>query len=403
MREPVGNDEFSLWRIAIPAYGPSTIWSVGNGATLPILALAARDLGASVGLAAFFVGLTAISEFLWAVPAGVVVDRMGERRVLVIGGLADAAAAGLAMSAESLWVLALAMILLGPTGAVFQLARQSYLTALAPPHQRARVMSTLGGVTRIGLFVGPLLGAPVIHRWGTSAGFGVAVVCGVLAALVALGARDLTAEQDRVSAQAPRVPVLDVARANVRILLTIGVGVLGIGLARSARVVVVPLWAEYVGLTPAQTSLVFGAAFAVEVLLFYPAGSVMDRFGRAWVAVPVAGILGLCLLVLPLTDTLTGVGLVCVLMGIGNGLGSGIVMTLGADFAPRHGRAQFLGLWRLFSLVGHNGAAIVVAAVAAVSTIGLASVTVGVLALAGGTWLVVWLPRHDRVRSGHAG
>lgn len=400
MRGPGVTEEFSLWHIAVPAYGPSTIWSVGNGATLPILALAARDLGASVGLAAFFVGLTTLSEFVFAVPAGVLVDRLGERRVLVVGGLADAAAAALAMSAPNLWVLGLAMVLFGPTGAVFLLARQSYLTAVAPPHLRARAMSTLGGVTRVGLFVGPFLGAPIVHRWGASAGFSVAVVCGVLAAVVALAARDLTAEHDRESAQVPPVPVRMVARASARILLTVGIGVVAIGLARSARVVVVPLWAEHIGLTAAQTSLVFGVAFGVEVVLFYPAGSIMDRFGRAWVAVPVSVILGGCLVVLPRTSTLLAVGLVCVVMGIGNGLGSGIVMTLGADFAPEQGRAQFLGIWRLFSLVGHNGAAVVVAAVAAVSTIGAASVVVGALALVGGAWLLAWLPRHDRARGG---
>ena len=38
---------------------------------------------------------------------------------------------------------------------------------------------------------------------------------------------------------------------------------------------------------------------------------------------------------------------VALLLGFGNGLGSGIVMTLGADFAPARGRAEFLGVWRL--------------------------------------------------------
>lgn len=398
MRSPGQSEEFSLWRIAVPAYGPTTIWSIGNGASLPILALAARDLGASISLAALFVGLTTLSEFVFAVPAGVLVDRLGERRALIGAGLADALAAALAMWAPNLWVLGAAMVLFGPTGAIFLLARQSYLTALAPPHLRARAMSTLGGVSRMGLFVGPLVGAPIVHRWGSAAGFSVAVVSGILASLLTIGTRDLTGEHDTAVRVAAKVRVVQVARANARILLTVGVGVLAIGLARSARTVVVPLWAEAIGLSAAQVSLVFAAAFGVEVLLFYPAGSIMDHFGRVWVAVPVTVILGGCLLVLPLTDTLAEVAVVALLMGVGNGLGSGIVMTLGADFAPRQGRAQFLGLWRLFSLIGHNGAALVVAAVAALATIGVASATVGVLALVGGGWLTRWLPRHDRAR-----
>ncbi len=389
--------EFSLRRMAVPAFGPTALWSVGIGAVLPVVALSARDLGASVPVAALFVGIGTVAELVSAVPAGVFVDRVGERRALVVAGLADAATALLALLAPSLWVLALAIALSGPTGAVFLLARQSYLTAAAPVALRARAMSTLGGVARIGLFVGPFVGAPVVAAWGPQAAFGVAVVAGVLAALVAgLSAELVLDAPERRPGEPPvRVPVLEVVRRHRSVLLTVGIGVLAIGLARSSRVVVVPLWAEHVGLSAAQTSVVFGVAGLVEVLLFYPAGSIADRRGRVWVALPVTALLGLGLLVLPLTSTLAAVGAVAVVMAVGNGLGSGIVMTLGADAAPREGRAPFLGVWRLISLVGHNGAALVVGAVAAVASIGAASVAVGLLTLAGGAWLLRWLPRYD--------
>jgi MFS family permease len=392
----VGEDaEFSLRRIAVPAFGPSVLWSVGAGAVLPVVALSARGLGASVGLAALFVGITTVSEFAAAVPAGVLVERIGERRALVAAGALDAVACALALVAPSLWVLGVAVCLMGPTGAIFLLARQSYLTAAAPVAVRARAMSTLGGVTRIGLFVGPLIGAPVVARWGPQAAFAVAVVAGLLAAGLALATPDLGAHHERLSAQHERVPVTEVVRQNRRVLMTVGLGVLAIGLARSSRVVVVPLWAEHIGLDAAQTSLVFAAAALVEVVLFYPAGTVMDRHGRVWVAVPVTLLLGLGLLVLPLTTTLAGVAALALMMGVGNGLGSGIVMTLGADAAPTAGRAPFLGVWRLISLVGHNGASIVVAIVAAVASIGVASVAVGLLTLVGGAWLARWVPEYD--------
>jgi MFS family permease len=165
---------------------------------------------------------------------------------------------------------------------------------------------------------------------------------------------------------------------------------------------VVPLWAEHIGLDAAQTSLVFAAAALVEVVLFWPAGTVMDRHGRVWVAVPVALLLGGGLLVLPATTTLAGVAVVALVMGVGNGIGSGIVMTLGADAAPVAGRAPFLGVWRLLSLVGTNGAALVVAGVAAVASIAAASVVVGLLTLLGGAWLARWLPEYDPRRGGGA-
>jgi MFS family permease len=284
--------EFSLRQIAVPAFGPSAIWSIGAGAVLPVVALSARGLGASVAVAALFVGLAGVAEIAAAVPAGVLVERIGERRAIALAGLVDAAACLLALVAPSLVVLGLAVMLMGPSAAIFLLARQSYLTAAAPVALRARAMSTLGGVTRIGLFIGPLVGAPVVARWGPQGAFGVAVGAGLLASVLAWRATDLTAHEESGAGIRARVPVTRVVAEHRRVLLTVGLGVLGIGLARASRVVVVPLWAEHIGLDAAQTSLVFAAAALVEVVLFWPAGTVMDRHGRVWVAVPVALLLG---------------------------------------------------------------------------------------------------------------
>ena len=69
----------------------------------------------------------------------------------------------------------------------------------------------------------------------------------------------------------------------------------------------------------------------------------MDRFGRAWVAVPSMVVLGVSLLLVPLTQSTAALLLVGLLMGVGNGMSSGLVMTLGADLAPPGQRPVFLG------------------------------------------------------------
>ena len=72
-----------------------------------------------------------------------------------------------------------------------------------------------------------------------------------------------------------------------------------------------------------------------------------------------------CLL-LPLTDSAPGRWpLVMALIAAGNGLGAGIVMTLGADASPDEGRSQFLGAWRLCGDIGNTGGPLLVSAVAA--------------------------------------
>jgi len=398
-------DEFSLRSIALPAFGPTAVWSVGVGAAVPVVALSARDLGASVALAAAFVLIEGMSAFLSSLPAGSLVARIGERRALTGAAVVDALGALLAVLAQNLWTLGIAIGLMGTTGSVFLLARQSWLTARAPVRIRARAMSTMGGVQRVGLFVGPFVSAPIIAVWGTRAAYAVAVVAGLLAAVWAwTGLRGPLGEERDVRSAPPepgrpvvreRVGLRDVVRSHRRVLLTIGLGVVVIGAARQGRFVIVPLWAESVGITDSQVALVFGIAGAAEVLLFYPAGSVMDRFGRVWVAVPFLLVLGLGMVLLPLAHGFASVAAVSTLMGVGNGLGSGIVQTLGADVAPVAGRAQFLSAWRFLSLLGQNGAPLLVSGVTVLAGLGPACVVLGLVVLGGAPMLGRWLPAYD--------
>jgi MFS family permease len=188
-----------------------------------------------------------------------------------------------------------------------------------------------------------------------------------------------------------------------RVYLSLGVGVLVIGAARSARVVLVPLWAEHVGLSATTTSVIFGVCAGVEMLLFYPAGSVMDRFGRTWVAVPCVVLLGVGLALLPFTHQAATVLAASLVAAIGNGLGSGIVMTLGADTAPEVGRSQFLGGWRFVSVVGGSGAPLLISLLTAQVGLAAACLTLGGITLAGTGWLAHWVPRYAPQRRRVAG
>ena len=76
-------------------------------------------------------------------------------------------------------------------------------------------------------------------------------------------------------------------------------------------------------------------------------------------------------------------------MAIGNGLGSGIVMTLGADTAPVEGRAQYLGGWRLCGDLGGSGGALLVGAVAAAAPLAAACLVMGAGAAIGTGTVVV--------------
>ena len=81
------------------------------------------------------------------------------------------------------------------------------------------------------------------------------------------------------------------------------------------------------------------------------------------------GVAVACLL-LPLVTTAAGLAAIMVLISFANGLGSGIVMTIGADTAPVVGRAQYLGGWRLCGDIGITGGPLLVGLVSLVAPLG---------------------------------
>ena len=96
---------------------------------------------------------------------------------------------------------------------------------------------------------------------------------------------------------------------------------------------------------------------------------------------------------LPLAGTTGPFLAVVTLLAIGNGLGNGVVMTIGADIAPPAYRTEFLASWRLLHDGGTFAGPLVLAAVASAS-LGLASIAVGLGAAAGAVLMWVSVPRY---------
>jgi MFS family permease len=395
--------DFRLREIALPAYGPSAVSAIGYGAIMPVLALQARALGADVSTAAFVVALWPLGMLATSLPAGAVVARLGERTTLLLAGFVDAVTMVGAAFATTVWQLALCVAVSGAAWTAFLIARQGFLIEAVPVYWRARAMSLLGGTFRIGVLVGPLIGALLISLADLRAVFLLAAVTSAGAALLALVMPDLGAESRLAQGEAGHASVRSVLLAHRHTLLTVGVAVIVIGASRSIRASLLPLWADGIGLSASSTSLIFALAALIDVLFFFPGGWLMDRHGRAVVAVPVVLTVAIACFLLPLTSAAAGVAAVMVLIAVGNGLGSGIVMTLGADSAPELGRAQFLGGWRLCGDIGNSGGPLLVSAVAVAAPLAVACLVIGVLGLLGTGWVGYWTHRLDVSRSTPSG
>ena len=426
------NDAFDLRGVLLSGFLPAALFAIGEGAIIPIIPIAADSLGASLAIAGFVASLILVGELIGDVPSGVVVARIGERNAMI--GAAVVSVVGLLVCtvAPNPLVLALGVFLVGLSTAVFALARHAYMTTAIPLRIRARALSSLGGVFRFGYFVGPFLAAGVIHLTGTTqSAFWVHVVCCLGAAVVLLVIRDpatgvrglqrptrasrATATATATAADHATDPattalegeqfvkeesqgLFQTIRAHHRVLVRLGSGAALIGAMRAGRQVILPLWAVSVGLDDSTAALVIGIAGAVDFALFYTSGQIMDRWGRLASALPCMLGLSICYFLLAWSDHLDArVGwfiAVAMAMSLANGVGSGILMTLGADLAPADRPAPFLGAWRFTGDLGSAAAPLVISGVTALATIAVASGVMGVLGLVGAGILLRYVPRY---------
>lgn len=395
------------WRsIVVVVLAPSLVFSMGQFALVPVLPTLARSLGTDLGGAALIASMLVVGQLVGDIPSGAVVARIGERRAMVAAaGLALLGALTLLVAPHPA-VLAFGVFLVGLAGASFSLARHAFMTTTVPIRLRARALSTLGGIHRLGAVLGPFAGAALLAATGQAASVvALLALCCFLAATLVLVLRDPVAAFER----GPRTPgedeveeevagLWETFRSRRRVLLTVGVGAAILSGLRQVRQVVLPVWAVSIGLDGTTTSLVIGVTTAVDFSLFLVGGWIMDRFGRLWAIVPCGLGLSLGLIALSLTHDLDErfgwfVG-IAVVFSLANGIGSGILMTLAADLADRRNPAPFLGAWRFTVDLGGAGAPMLVAALTAAVALPLGIAAVGVLGLVGVAILAVTVPKH---------
>jgi MFS family permease len=159
---------------------------------------------------------------------------------------------------------------------------------------------------------------------------------------------------------------------------------LALQLMRATRQLLVPLFGQSVGLDVAAIGAIYSMSAAIDMSLFYPIGVVVDRWGRKWSAVPSMVLYAVGLALLPLAGGFNSLLAVALLLGLANGVGTGVVMIMGADLSRQsRQQGQFLGVWRLLGDLGISGAPLLTGALVTVASMSAAALVVAGLGFAG--------------------
>lgn len=383
---------FSLWSLTFSVYLPSFVFAVGEGAVLPIIPLFAKHLGATAAAASLVFAMRGIGTMALDLPGGVFISKYGDKFAMLAGtALVGIVAIGVSLSPTP-FSLGVLILIMGGGWAFWQLARLAYVSEIAPIASRGRALSLIGGVNRGGNFAGAAMGGFIASSFGLESVFYVQAFCGLLSTLMMFFSVDEPVTAEAIGGHGLGGRLIGTMVDHRKVLIAAGLPIIALGVLRQARQVFIPLWGDSLDLDVTRISLAVSLSTLIDAAVFYPVGLVMDKWGRKWVAVPSLLILAFSFLLLPATNSIEGLMLVAVLLGVGNGLGSGIVQTLGADFAPEDRRGEFLGVWRLIGDAGNGGGPLVVSFVVGIATLGIASLVCGGIGIAGGIVMLVFVP-----------
>jgi MFS family permease len=362
------------FKLFLPVYLPTLLLSLGQGILLPTLPIyAAKSLGVSFALVSVAIGASAVGTLLADLPSGVVLERVGRRPAMLFGAGSVAVCYLLVPFFQTFPALVVLQFFGGVGTAAWGISRHVFLVDSTRPEERGQAISMFGGINRIGTFGGPAIGGIIADQFGLAWPF---LFSGILAAIAVVISYFFIPESKTKGATVGTSAYLRglgrVVVDNRKVLATAGVAQVCTQMIRAGRQVIVPLYGTYsLNLGVSAIGQVLSISSAIDMVLFIPAGILMDRMGRKAAIIPCFIILSIGMAMVPLSKDYGTLLLATTVMGFGNGIGSGTMMTLGADLAPAATVGSFLGVWRLIGDAGGAGGPVIVGTIA--DLIGLAA------------------------------
>jgi MFS family permease len=259
--------------------------ALGYGIAAPAIPVYARTFGVSAFVASTVISAFALMRLISAGPAGLAVDRWGERRVMSLG-VWIVALSSLATAAAQTFPQLLVLRALGGIGsAMFTVSAMALLLRTAGPEQRGRAAGAWQAGFLFGGVAGPAIGG-VVTTISIRAPFVVYGVTLIVAGLIAARFLSPQPSRDALPGEEPTPPppppaalgaALRQAAYRAALMVSLATGFIIFGL----RISIAPLFVtEGLRLAVAWVGAGFVLAAGVQAVMLIPAGRRTDSSGR---------------------------------------------------------------------------------------------------------------------------
>ena len=349
------SDRVLLWMCVLIAVN-----QLGFGGIVPALALYARSFDVSQSAIGLAIAAYGLARFLVAMPAGRLADGLGRRPALALGGLVTAAGNLVCAYAPTFSMLVAGRFVAGAGAALILIGGQIVLADITTPARRGRTMSIYQGVFLFAVGIGPLPGGLLAERYGLAAPFLAYAATGIVtAALAWIFIPETRPARDTVGSDP--LHLLPPFGSQVRILTGI-TGFMLVSLVSFMNAVartgalfnVIPVLAQdRLDLSADRIGLGLALASLVGLVVIYPSGALVDRYGRKSVIVPATFLAGVSLLLFLLAPSYAWFLAGCVVWSVASGVGGAAPAAYAADVAPPGMNAAAMSAFRMLADLGY--------------------------------------------------
>lgn len=312
------------------------LFAFGITLLLPITPLYITD---ELGSADYWIGTATVSVSIAAVslriPGGSISDRLGRRRIMLVGAGLGILAGILYLVSVNLPIFLLGRLMSGAGLGLYTVANKAFIADLAPPERRGEAFGLSNSAFMLAIVVSPLLSEELKNRYGFQA---------VFAASLALSAICFA-----VTYTLPRVLPDDQPQQNVRRNIRLifhergtwaaNIMMLGMGTVLALMFTYFPLLAERKNLFADAPGLIAGISMGlglsiwalVDTVIEPLAGTLSDHIGRLRVALPgvIVAVGGIALLSRAHDTTSTYIAII--VLGVGWGTARAITESIAQD------------------------------------------------------------------------
>lgn len=282
----------------------NAVIALGYGVVAPVLPQYARDFGVSISAATFVITAFAVMRLCFAPPTGVLVQKLGERRIYLTGLLIVALSTTACAFAHTYWQLLAFRSLGGIGSAMFTVSSLGLMIRISPPDARGRVAGMFSSAFLIGSVGGPVLGT-LTAGLGLSAPFliyGIALLIAVLVVFVSLRHSALAAPTEHETATMTLATALRNRAYRSALFSNFATGWSVFGL----RIALVPLFVtEVLHRGPSMAGVALTTFAVGNVAAVIPSGYLSDRIGRRVLLIIGLTVSGLATLLVGLASSLT--------------------------------------------------------------------------------------------------